>query len=162
MTGQHDDRSRDVGSLGEEAAKLINALDEWARARPGEQTPVDGPPAPSRARTAEGLGALADRLAAKVSQVGHELDEHVATDAVECRYCPVCRLVHAVRQTSPEVRDHLAAAAGSLLEAASGLLATQVPADEPSDGPGRRAGGVERIDLDDETGVDPTAEGEQR
>jgi hypothetical protein len=53
--------------------------------------------------------------------------------------------VHVVRQTSPEVRAHLAVAASSLLQAAAGLLATAVP-DEPREG----SAGVERIDLDDD------------
>jgi hypothetical protein len=53
--------------------------------------------------------------------------------------------VHAVRQTSPEVRAHLATAASSLLQAAAGLLATTVPDHA------RTREGVERIDLDDET-----------
>ena len=53
--------------------------------------------------------------------------------------------MHVVRQTSPEVRAHLAVAASSLLQAAAGMLATAVPDDARG-----RVGGVERIDLDDD------------
>lgn len=64
--------------------------------------------------------------------------------AAECTYCPVCRTVHAVRQLNPEVRAQLATAATSLLQAASGLLATAVPDARPE------RSGVEHIDLDHE------------
>jgi hypothetical protein len=94
-----------VGTVAEEAAKLLGALSGWA----------------------------------------HGVDDHLATGAAECTYCPVCRTVHALRQTSPEVRTQLATAATALLHAASGLLATAVP--DPRDRPDRS--GVEHIDLDD-------------
>ena len=54
--------------------------------------------------------------------------------------------ISAVRQTSPEVRAHLAHAAASLAQAAAGLLATNLPEDPPA----RADGGVEKIDLDDD------------
>ena len=73
-----------------------------------------------------------------------DLHEHLATGSPECAWCPVCRTVAAIRQTSPEVRAHLASAASSLMLAVSGMMATHPP-------DARR--GVERIDpLDDETG----------
>lgn len=99
----------EVGTVVEEAAKLLGALSEWAKDAAHD---VDG-----------------------------ALDEHLATGAAECTYCPICRTVHAVRGLNPEVRAHLATAATSLLQAASGLMATAVP-QQP-------AGGVEHIDLDD-------------
>ncbi|HEU4812505.1 MAG TPA: hypothetical protein VFT00_10240 [Nocardioides sp.] len=107
-----NDPSDDVGSVSDEAMKLLGALSGWAREHG--------------------------------SDLGHGLNEHLATGSSECTWCPVCRTVHAVRQTSPEVRAHLVSAAGSLLQAASGLLATAVPPE------GRPGGGVEHIDLDDE------------
>jgi hypothetical protein len=112
---QDDDPSTNepVGTVAEEAAKLLGALSGWAR----------------------------------------DLDDHVATGAAECSYCPICRTVHALRQTSPEVRTQLATAATALLQAASGLLAT-VATDQPD------RGGVEHIDLDD-TGDWPADPDEQ-
>lgn len=122
----------DVGSVGEEAMKLFGALADLAKQHTGDAT--------------GGLGDLAGQAAA----MAHELNDHIATGSAECRYCPVCRVVHAVRQTSPEVKAHLAVAASSLLQAAAGLMET-LPAAQ--DTPGRPRGPeVERIDLDaDET-----------
>ncbi|WP_309650758.1 hypothetical protein [Nocardioides sp.] len=113
-----------VGSVGEEAAKLLGAFSDWAKDH-GADVGV-------------GLGGLAGAAAASLQDV----NEHLATGSAECTYCPLCRTVHAVRQTSPEVRAHLATAAAALMQAAAGLMATPVP-------PEARGRGVEQIDLDD-------------
>ena len=112
-----------VGSLGEEAAKLLGALSDWAR---DQGTDYAG---------------SATGAAGAFTQALHEIDEHVATGSADCRYCPVCKVIHVVRQTSPEVRTHLTMAAGSLMNAAAGLLATQAQ--------GNARPRVEKIDLDD-------------
>lgn len=127
-----------VGSVGEEAAKLFAALAGAAREEGGQYA-----------------GAAAG-IAAAVSGAARDVDEHLATGSAECTWCPVCRVVHAVRQTSPEVRQHLAVAAGALAQAAAGLLATDVPG--RSEGRPRSAP-VETIDLDDEPGGPGSAEG---
>ena len=114
----------EVGSVAEEATKLLGAVADWARDHGSD--------------LGAGVAALADQAAASA----HELNAHLATDDPECRYCPVCRTVHAVRTASPEVRAQLTTAASSLLQAAAGLLAA-----------GQGAGGkppVQRIDLDDD------------
>ncbi len=121
--------AEEVGSLAEEAAKLFGALSGLAR-----EHGVD---------LGDGLSGLSDRAEAAVQDV----HEHVATGGANCVYCPLCRAIHVVRQTSPEVRAHLAVAASSLVQAAAGLLATAVPDQHPD----RRADagtGVEHIDLD--------------
>jgi hypothetical protein len=123
-----------VGSISEEAAKLLGALAGWAGEQEAEATGLGGPATP-------GLSGLAARAARAV----READQHLATGDAECTWCPICRTVHAVRRTSPEVRAHLATAASSLLQAAAGLLATAVPPEARADGRGH---GVERIDLD--------------
>jgi hypothetical protein len=105
-------RAEDVGSVAEEASKLFGALRDWA-----QDSGMDTS-AYQEAATSAAAGA-----AAWVQEVG----EHGAAAAEECRWCPVCRVVAVVRGTSPEVRAHLAAAAGSLVQAASGMLDTQVP-----------------------------------
>ncbi len=131
--GDRDDPRRDepeIGSVGEEAAKLFGALAGAARQHGGE--------------AGDGLSGLADHAAT----MAREVNEHLATDAVECRYCPVCRVVHAVRETSPEVKAHLTQAATSLLQAAAGFLESMPP---PQHQDGARGPEVERIDLDDET-----------
>jgi hypothetical protein len=118
-----------VGSVGEEAAKLLGALSEWAREQGTDY-----------ADTAAGA-------ANSFAQTVHDVNEHIATGSADCRYCPVCQVIHVVRQTSPEVRAHLSVAASSLMQAAAGLLATHADGQStPSP--------VEKIDLDDEAGWD--------
>ncbi|QWC85651.1 hypothetical protein KLP28_02450 [Nocardioidaceae bacterium] len=130
----------EVGSVSEEAAKLIGALGDWAKDHGSTYAGA----------AAAGAGGMGDAL--------REVDRHLATGAEECRYCPVCLVVAKVRATSPEVREHLSSATTSLLAAVAGMLATPVPEDA-----GRR-GPVEKIDLggdvdgndggDDSTGRD--------
>jgi hypothetical protein len=115
------DGQEPVGSVAEEAAKLFGALSGWAREH------------------GDGASSMAGSMAASVAD---ELHDHLATGSPECAWCPVCRTVAAVRQTSPEVRAHLASAASSFMLAVSGMMATQAPA---------RDSGVERIDLDDDS-----------
>ena len=122
------DPDESVGSVAEEAAKLLHALQDWAKESGSEYA-----------------GAAASAAEGAASAV-HRIDEHIATGSAECTYCPVCRVISAVRETSPEVRQHLTTAATSMLHAAAGLLATNVP--EPSKG--RRDGPVEKIDLSDD------------
>ena len=117
-----------VGSLGEEAAKLLGALSDWARDQGHDY-----------AGSASGASGA-------VNQALHDVNEHIATGSADCRYCPVCQVIHVVRQTSPEVRANLALAATSLMNAAAGLLATR------TGNPSRP--GVEKIDLDDGSGWD--------
>ena len=124
--GDPGDREH-VGSVSEEALKLFGALTDWARDHGSD--------------LGQGLSGLADHAAASA----REVDEHIATGAPECTYCPICRVVHVVRQTSPEVRAHLAVATSSLLQAAAGIVAAAAPDDARG-----RAAGVERIDLDDD------------
>ena len=122
--------AHEVGSLGDEAAKLLGALSGWAREHANE--------------AGEGLSGFAAHAAASA----HDLNEHLATGAPECTVCPVCRTVHAVRQLSPEVKAHLATAMTSLAHAAAALLSTP-GADAPD-------AGVEHIDLGDEWPEDGT------
>jgi hypothetical protein len=125
-----------VGSLGEEAVKLFAALQGWAKESGSEY--------------AEAAGAAASGAASAL----HDLDEHVATGGAECCYCPVCRVISAVRGTSPEVKAHLRLAATSLVEAAAGMLAPPTPPAAPaSSQDGRRDGPpVERIDVTGDPG----------
>jgi hypothetical protein len=102
-----------VGTVAEEAAKLLGAFSGWAKEH------------------GDGLSAFTDGL-----------HEQTATSSPECAWCPVCRTVAAVRQTSPEVVGHLTSAASSLMLAVSGMMATAPP--------DREEGGVERIPLDED------------
>lgn len=117
-----------VGTPAEEAAKLLGVLAGWAK---GQGTDL-------------GAG-----LAGHAATAARDVEEHLATGGAECSYCPICRTVHAVRQTSPEVRAHLASAAASLMQAAAGMLATTQPRND-------RDRPVQRIDLDDDDSTWPT------
>ena len=118
-----------VGSLGVEAAKLLAALQDWAKDSGGEYV---------EAATAAASGAATGL---------HDLDEHLATGGPDCCYCPVCRVISAVRGTSPEVKAHLRLAATSLVDAAAGMLATHTGTSGAQEA-GRRGSPVEKIDLD--------------
>lgn len=125
MNDTEDARDPEVGSLAEEATKLLGALNGWAREQGG------------------GLGESVSGLSEHAVAAAHDLNSHLATGSAECTVCPVCRTVHAVRQLSPEVKAHLTSAAASLAHAAAGILATAAQT------PSSDRGGVEHIDLDD-------------
>lgn len=113
-----------VGSVAEEAAKLLGALQGWAH----------------------DAGRAEDRSHGAGGAFRH-LNEHIATGDRDCTYCPVCQVIGIVRDTSPEVRQHLASAATSLMSAASGLLAAH--GSEPARG--QRGGSpLEHIDLSED------------
>lgn len=125
------DRPQDeIGSVAEEATKLLGAVADWAREHGSD--------------LGAGVAALADQAAA----TAHDINAHIATDDPECRYCPICRTVHAVRTSSPEVRAQLTSAASSFLQAAAGMLAAGAAGGGGTERP------VQRIDLDDDLGDD--------
>lgn len=118
----------DVGSVAEEALKLFGALSDWAKE--------------------QGAGAgqgLAD-AAATAAKAAQEVNEHLATGADECTWCPLCRTVHTLRDLSPEVKAHLAVAGSNLLQAAAALLSTAVPDAAPRQAPSD----VEHIPVDED------------
>jgi hypothetical protein len=121
-----------VGSVAEEAAKLLHALQGW-----GEQNGAEYGEA-----TASAAAAAARRL--------RDVNEHLATGGRDCTYCPLCQVIGTVRSTSPEVKQHLASAATSLMQAVAGLLATPVP-DQST---GRQGVPVEKIEVSDDVRED--------
>lgn len=142
--GPEGPRPPGVGSVGEEAAKLFGVLSGWAREQAeAAPDPAGDPP------TAQDPGAAVHGLADALGDLVTNLGEHVATGGEDCRYCPVCQVIHVVRDTNPEVKQQLLSAASSLLRAAAGMLATHPP--------GPTSPGVEKIDLSD----DGPWEGEQ-
>ncbi|WP_028658854.1 DUF5304 family protein [Nocardioides insulae] len=112
------DAHEQVGSAAEEAAKLFAAL-------------------------RDGLGS---GLGSGLGGLGENLEEHLATGAPECTYCPLCRGIHVIREASPEVRAHLASAGAALLQAAGSLLAA-VAGDQQGN---TSDSGVQPIDLDED------------
>ena len=108
-----------LGSASEEAARLFAAMQDWAR------------------RNGVRLGGVS----VGETGPGDHGDHGWADGSAACRLCPLCQLIALTRDASPEVVDHLSAAAESLLAAArAALLAYE-----------RRQGGgddpVERIDI---------------
>jgi hypothetical protein len=101
-----------VGSLAEEAAKLVSALSSMQPSGHGDPENPHDPLAP------------------------------------ECRYCPFCALVRAARSMTPEVREHLASAATSMLLAARGFLDEAMAKSADVQGEdAEREQPVEKIDL---------------
>ena len=119
-----------VGSASDEAAKLFGALADWAKLHGAE--------------AGVGLSGLAGHAAAAVQDFASNIEGHVDTGAPECTYCPICRTVHVIREVSPDVREQLAIAATSLMNAATTLLqAAATPTGT------KRSASVQPIVLDD-------------
>lgn len=139
--------SDDVGSVGEEAVKLLAALQDWARQGQGQGQSAGGTDGETRPETGSEKGW--EKGSEKGWESGdwlgagwQELNEHLATGGQDCQYCPLCRAIALVRQTSPEVRAHLSVAASSLLQAASGMLEQRAASSKTPDP-------VQKIDLDE-------------
>ncbi|HEY5336249.1 MAG TPA: DUF5304 family protein [Mycobacteriales bacterium] len=90
-----------------------------------------GPVAEEAAKLAEALQAW---LGAASSSVP------LAHDTAECRICPLCQAIRAVRGLRPEVVEHLAAATTELTAALRAAVETTSTPE--------RASRVEKIDID--------------
>jgi hypothetical protein len=77
-----------------------------------------------------------DTRGARYSDLFENAHNHSTSD---CAYCPICATIAAVRNTKPEVLEHLAAAARELVLAAGLFL------EQASEGIGEQ-----RQDMDDE------------
>lgn len=74
-------------------------------------------------------------------KAGHLLDEeHVATGAPECQFCPVCQGIGVLRHVRPEAVEHFLDAAASFVAALKTAVAT------PEASP-RTAPPVQHIDI---------------
>jgi hypothetical protein len=125
------DGRADIGSLGEEAAKLFAAATEWARQQTGDSKP------PSSSMPA--FGDLLSR-------------EHIATGAPECRWCPICQAISLLRTTSPDVKEHVASlvvVARQILDAVGEAVAEGGPQSKPPPEPKPKPD-VEHIDLSED------------
>jgi hypothetical protein len=113
--------SAEPGPLAEEAAKLLEALQDW-------------------------LGERAGGLGERLGGLGGGLGDRIATGSTECQLCPVCQLIGLLRAAQPAVVEHLADASASLLAA----LAAALEAHErqwSAHRSARRDSGVEHIDI---------------
>jgi hypothetical protein len=133
----------DVGSLGEEAAKLFAAAAAWAREHAGD---VAGPAAAAGSAAGTDSGDAAGSGAA--SRLGEWLSaDHIATGAPECTWCPLCQAIGVLRSTSPEIKEHLA----SLVVVARQLLDSVADAAQESK---QSSPDVEHIDLSEDDSWD--------
>jgi hypothetical protein len=98
-----------------EAVKLFEALQDWARQ--------------------SSLADLGTRLAAAT-------EGGFATGSAECRLCPVCQVVGVLRETHPEVADHLTDAVDALAAAVRAAVGAH-----ERDWSSRRGSGIEHIDI---------------
>lgn len=109
-----------AGPVAEEAAKLFEALQGWAR------------------------GFTADHARGPADDESSEGAAPAVGSAVCCRVCPVCQLLALVRDARPEAFDHLADAVGSLTLALRAALEGHTEARAADPRPARR---VEPIDV---------------
>jgi hypothetical protein len=70
VSGEGEDR---VGSVAEEAVKLLGALQDWAKESAGDTAGAAGAAATGAAEALRGI------------------DEHIATGGEDCRYCRCAR-----------------------------------------------------------------------
>lgn len=103
--------------------------------------------------TADEFGSLADEtarfLTVLINVAGKPAAGPEGGGHDVCQWCPICRSVHIVLGSNPEIRAHLTHAITSFAQAVVLAMA------QPANGATSRAHeGVERIDLDaDDTGA---------
>jgi hypothetical protein len=145
-----------VGSVAEEAARLLDAVQGWAGSHgyaggpePDESAPHDDPPHD----TAAGAAHRCPTCGAQDS----------AGQAVVCQLCPVCQGIGLLRSVRPETVDRLADLAGALaatLREVAGNRRSATPHDGAGDGAGdgaaeRGAGRVQDIPVEDDGDTAP-------
>ena len=99
------------------------------------------------------LGSAAEEAARLMEALRRWVDDrglsvptmpNVATGSTECKMCPFCQLLSMLRDSQPEVFEHLGTAAESLLAAVRSAIAAH---ESRWSGPGSRD--VEHIDIDE-------------
>ena len=132
-----------VGSVAEEAARLLDALGGWAA---GHGYAAD----PPTSATAPGAGEETQAQAPhRCPTCGAEAG---TGQAVVCQLCPVCQGIGLLRSVRPETVDRLADLAGAVA-AALRDLASQRRADTPT--PSGSSSGVQDIPVEDEGDTAP-------
>lgn len=110
-----------VGSVAEEAAKLFAVLQNAAAEATPSAAPraAESPSAESRSAGSGSGSAEAPAAEAEAADAQHEHDHKLGPD---CVWCPVCQLIHRVRNTSPETIEQLSTAAAHVLGSLRSLL----------------------------------------
>jgi hypothetical protein len=122
------------GPLGEEAAKLAEAVLDRARQVLGELRGAQPPVAEDSwaAATAQPSSDAAERgdiwaevadAASPSGSSAHRHDRPTAGpgDAPECRYCPICRIIALLRNDRPDVAANVAGALSTVADAILGV-----------------------------------------
>ncbi|MFZ0325567.1 MAG: DUF5304 family protein [Actinomycetes bacterium] len=65
----------------------------------------------------EPLGSAAEEAARLADAVGSWLSDHLADGSDSCSICPLCQLISVLRDTQPEIAEHLGRAGESLVAA---------------------------------------------
>lgn len=110
------------------------------------------------------LGPLADALydtARSAFGLGHNpSDYRVANGSPECCVCPVCRVIAAMRDPSPETAERLATGAGDLAAGVASFLRAASSADQGLVGADRRSNHPNESLIDEEIGEEIGEEGD--
>ena len=96
--------SDEVGSVAEEAGRLLESLRRAGREAADDASPQDAPPDGTR-------GAGTGRASTDAPPADAATDGFTCDDPV-CQWCPVCRVSAVVRRLSPETLSGLAELAG--------------------------------------------------
>jgi hypothetical protein len=109
-----------VGSVAEEAARLLDALGGWASSTQAGYAARSAPSAAPRAEDDPDEDSSADAGGSAADAGGHETRcescgaENGMGQAITCQLCPVCQGIGLLRSVRPETVDRLADLAGAL------------------------------------------------
>ena len=153
---EQQDGSRRVGTVAEEAARLVDAFASWSES--ARQSP-DGPSEEGESRYAGSAGSpgSAGSTGSPGSAAGDQRcaacgAETGAGRAVTCGVCPLCQGLALLRAVRPETVDRLAdlaAAVTATLRDVAAQTRAQRPPDGHRAGPGQRDANVQDIPVDD-------------
>jgi hypothetical protein len=131
-----------VGSVAEEAARLLDAVEGWA----GSHGYAAGSPEPAAAPEDGGQDGAPHPCPTCGAQNG-------AGQAVVCQLCPVCQGLGLLRSVRPETVDRLADLAGALAATLREVAANRRATARPSGAEGG-AGRVQDIPVDEDEDED--------
>lgn len=144
---EQQDGPRRVGTVAEEAARLIDAFASWSDSA---RESHDGPAQEGESRYAGYAGSAGS--AAGEQRCAACGAENGAGRAVTCGICPLCQGLALLRAVRPETVDRLAdlaAAVTATLRDVAAQTRAQQPPDGRQGGPGPQDGNVQDIPVDD-------------
>jgi hypothetical protein len=103
-----------VGTVAEEAARLLDALGGWATASASGTSGTDTPGTRSHGSDRTGASGASAAAGSEPGPCPHCGAQDGAGQAVVCRLCPVCQGINLLRSVRPETVDRLADLAGAV------------------------------------------------